>query len=143
MSVAVPDRTPSATRQTFAGELHQTYFCPRRVVPDATTPGFRTPASWYTGLSLSERAKCTTRRYFARRYISTGLTAKASANSCPERRAHQDSDACSCCFDKVQQPLNHVELERVLAPNTFTRSFNDRFGLHRRGFHLQKTEDAF
>ena len=34
-----------------------------------------------------------------------------------KRRAHQDSDACSCCFDRVQQPLSHVALERVLAPN--------------------------
>ena len=60
-----------------------------------------------------------------------------------KRRAHQDSDACSCCFDRVQQPLNHVALERVLAPSAFTLSFNDRFGLHRTGFHLKKTEDAF
>ena len=49
----------------------------------------------------------------------------------------------SCCFDRVQQPLSHVALERVLAPNAFILSFKDRFGLHKRGFHLQKTEDAF
>ena len=54
-----------------------------------------------------------------------------------KRRAHQDSNACSCCFDRIQQPLNHVALERVLATNAFAARLTTGLGC-KREFPLAK-----